>query len=238
VTEAAGPRTVSLPDGSKVRLNGDSEVIAEFSDGVRSVTLARGEAHFDVARDTRRPFVVTAGGVDVRAVGTAFLVRRAEGEVEVLVTAGVVGVNFTTNAEAVPDGIDVRRLEAGQRTVLRSPAGSLAFASAGPVETWTNAEIDRRLDWTLTRLDFRPTPLRDVVAEMNRHNVHRLRIADPALEELSVGGSFRIGDHETFVLLLEASFGLRVERKEGETVLHGRPEAALGREPYSANGDK
>jgi transmembrane sensor len=238
VAEAGGLRTVSLPDGSTVRLNHDSEMTVAFSDRMRSVVLANGEAHFEVTPDAKRPFVVSAGGVSVRAVGTAFLVRHAEAEVEVLVTAGVVDVNYAVSGAPETKDLDVRLLEAGQRTVIRSPFGTPGDLSTGTVETWTRAEIDRRLAWTQPLLDFPPTPLREIVAEMNRHSAHRLRLADPALGNMSVGGSFRLGDRETFILMLEASFGLRAERGAEETVLHGRSESGPGPAVYSPVSDK
>jgi transmembrane sensor len=47
-------------------------------------------------------------------------------------------------------------------------------------------------------------------------------VADPAIADLKVGGSFRVGDYDAFVRLLEASFGVTAERLENETVLRGR----------------
>ena len=54
--------------------------------------LVRGEAHFVVAADASRPFVVSAGAVSVRAVGTEFVVRYSAREIGVLVTEGRVAV--------------------------------------------------------------------------------------------------------------------------------------------------
>jgi transmembrane sensor len=229
-TLAAPARKLALPDGSSVHLNADSAAVVRYAKSERRVELARGEAHFDVRPDPSRPFVVVVDGVRVRAVGTAFLVRRAQDEVEVLVTSGVVALSY-------PDG--ERLLNAGERSLLRPGEDRSTYAASAPVDAVVAAEIGRRLAWTEGRLDFAPTPLRDVVAAMNRHGTHRFRIADPAVETLSVGGSFRIGEPETFALLLEASFGLRVERGPDETVLRG-PAAAPAARPdsYPTHGYK
>jgi transmembrane sensor len=56
------------------------------------VVLERGEAHFQVAKNPARPFVVVARGVEIRAVGTAFSVGLESTRVEVLVTEGQVAV--------------------------------------------------------------------------------------------------------------------------------------------------
>lgn len=238
VGEAGDSRSVSLPDGSRVRLLHHSEVKVAFSDAVRNIVLTNGEAHFEVAHDANRPFVVSAGGVNVRAVGTAFLVRHAEAQVEVLVTSGVVDVKYAVSG--APDGKDpdAQVLEAGERTVIRSPLGQSGYVSSGTIEKWTQAEIERRLSWIQPYLDFPPTPLREVLAEMNRHSVHRLRLADPALGSLSVGGSFRVGDRDTFILMLEASFGLRAERRTDETVFHSRSDSGPVPAVYSPLRDE
>lgn len=81
-----------LPEGSVIELNRGAIVEARFSPGERRVKLLRGEAHFNVAPDATRPFVVDAGGVAVRAVGTAFNVRLDSAAVEILVTEGQVAV--------------------------------------------------------------------------------------------------------------------------------------------------
>src|SRR5262249_31093929 len=68
-------RVVPLSDGSVISLNTDSEVVIAYSDARRSIQLIRGEALFDVSKDPLRPFVVRAGEMEVRAVGTSFTVR-------------------------------------------------------------------------------------------------------------------------------------------------------------------
>src|SRR3546814_7473302 len=59
---------------------------------VRQVALKDGEAWFQVAKDRARPFVVEIGDVRVRAVGTAFAVKRTAAGVDVQVTEGVVEI--------------------------------------------------------------------------------------------------------------------------------------------------
>ena len=83
----------ALPDGSLVELKDGSRIVIEFSETERRVRLTGGEAHFKVAKNSARPFVVETGGVAVRAVGTAFSVRLDAASVEVLVTEGKVTVD-------------------------------------------------------------------------------------------------------------------------------------------------
>ena len=59
------PELRTLSDGSVVELNATAEIAVDFSAARRDVRLVRGEAHFSVAKDASRPFVVSAGGVQV-----------------------------------------------------------------------------------------------------------------------------------------------------------------------------
>ena len=82
------PERLTLEDGSVVELNHGGKLEIDFSSETRRVRLVRGEANFTVAKNPERPFVVNAGGVDVRAVGTVFNVRLAREAVEVVVSEG------------------------------------------------------------------------------------------------------------------------------------------------------
>ncbi|MGH7958551.1 MAG: FecR family protein [Opitutaceae bacterium] len=242
-TELGGMRKLSLPDGSVVHLNTDSAVEVQFTSVERKVQLTRGEAHFTVARNQTRPFVVSAAGVDVRAVGTAFNVRlRSEG-VEVLVTEGKVRVNkdtasFTSRpqtaassptsssldgaVEVRPAGIatvEIASLSAGEKIVV-SPAPPVVEVAlpVTPIAI-SPAEIGRALAWQERRLEFVSVPLDEMVAEFNRYNRQKLVIADPGLAAQRFGGTFRPGDPAGFVRLLEAYFEVVAEQRDGETIL-------------------
>src|SRR5882757_6092785 len=83
-------RQVPLSDGSVVAINTQSTLEVAMHPDMREITLARGEAWFRVAHDKRRPFIVSAGRIRVRAVGTAFSVRRHDDGADVQVTEGVI----------------------------------------------------------------------------------------------------------------------------------------------------
>lgn len=226
-TDIGAFQRLELPDGSVVQLNTDSAVNVRYTDAERRVELVRGEAHFTVAKNSARAFIVSAGGVAVRALGTAFNVRLREQAVEVLVTKGRVQVSDVAKGVSLlggprPAGPPV--LEAGERAVITT-APEPAAGSPPPVavvEPVAPPEIERALAWQERRLEFESTPLAEVVAEFNRYNRHKLVIADPRLASRQFGGAFRADGYEAFVSLLEASFGVAAERGDGRTVLHSR----------------
>jgi transmembrane sensor len=75
VTTTGENRLVSLADGSKITLGADSAIASRFTDDVRRIILLSGEAFFEAAPDSSRPFVVESGGVDVTVFGTEFNVQ-------------------------------------------------------------------------------------------------------------------------------------------------------------------
>ena len=86
------PEKRTLSDGSIVELKRGAEIVVNFSEALRRVSLRKGEALFHVAKNAARPFVVEAAGVEVKAVGTAFAVQLGSKQVEVFVTEGRITV--------------------------------------------------------------------------------------------------------------------------------------------------
>lgn len=212
--EATSYRQETLSDGTVVDLNRGAHVMLHFTPGERRVVLVQGEAQFAVARNPARPFVVRAGGVDVRAIGTAFNVKLDGTQLEVLVTEGTVHVaqhpSSATASGSAPAASPpvVARVAAGHRTVIPvTPTSGLpAVVPASP------GEIERLLDWQPRLLDFDSTPLAEVAATFNRRNRLQLVLADPEIGSLPIVASIRSDNVEGFVRLLEATLGLKADR--------------------------
>ncbi|MGE5501698.1 MAG: FecR family protein, partial [Ignavibacteriales bacterium] len=94
-THVGEQRTVRLEDGSVLALNTDTKVVVHYTKARRDLRLVRGEAQFDVAKNRARPFIVTAEGEQVRAVGTSFVVRDEGHAVSVTLLEGKVTVTPT-----------------------------------------------------------------------------------------------------------------------------------------------
>jgi len=199
-----------LEDGSVIDLNRGGEIEVRFTAGERRVWLTRGEAHFTVAKNPARPFIVRAGKVEVRAVGTAFNVRLDPALVEVLVTEGHVQVTPPAGGPELPT------LAAGQRALVPE-------AGRPRIDTVSADEMSQLLAWQPRQLEFDSARLADVVAAFNRHNRIQLELGDATLTDLPVGASFRSNNVEGFVRLLEGTFDIRAERYGDRIVLHRAP---------------
>jgi transmembrane sensor len=205
-------RRMVLADGSVVDLRSDSEVQTDFTPEFRRVTLRRGEAHFEVAKNPGRPFVVRAGSLTVRDIGTIFDVQLGAAQVNVLVTEGKVTVEDSNRPQlpAVP------LLVAGQRAIISEEVGAPRVVVDRP----TAAEIEQALAWQSTWLVFDRTTLADAAAAFNRQNAQQLVLGDGALRGRRLDGMFRADNVDGFVRLLKESLDVRSEpRGENEIVL-------------------
>lgn len=190
------PTTIALADGSEVRLGGNSAVSVHYLPWRRSVELTRGEAAFDVVRDTGRPFVVDAGSAQITVLGTAFHVDRlASDAVAVQVSRGAV------------------RVHAGDRGD-RLAAGQAARVSGKVIHRVAMLEEDR--NWQSGWFVAHDVPLSDLVEKLRRYKVQPIHI-DPKIAGRLVVGRFKVSEPDTVLDAMKTSYGLRVVEKSGET---------------------
>ena len=185
---------VPLADGSGVVLNAGSRVGVALHAHERRVRLAQGEAWFQVAKDPTRPFVVEAGRVRVRAVGTAFAVRRFNHGAEVMVSEGIVET-WLTGAEQAKT-----RLVAGQSARVFEGRPILVDATA-------LTTVERKLAWRSKRIELDGETLGEAVAEFNRFNRRQVVIADSRLAGRRLYGVFHADDPESFARSVAMSLG-------------------------------
>jgi transmembrane sensor len=200
-------RQVSLIDGSSMVLNTATEARVRFSESEREVLLSRGEAHFEVAKDRARPFVVRSGNLTVTAIGTAFSVRKDGGVVNVTVTEGTVELAKAPTTFAAAEN-PRRRVSANQRAIV----GAATPVEVRPIE---HEEAERRLAWRTGMVAFKGEPLAEAVAEINRHNRRRIVIEDPTLAGRPIVGMFRANDIDTFARTAAAAMGAEVVEEDG-----------------------
>ena len=213
-TTVAGYERARLADGSTLELNAASAVRVQFTSAERRVQLESGEAHFAVAHDTARPFIVSAGPIAVRAVGTAFNVRyTAGGDIEVTVTEGKVRVGQSGPASSAAESAPL--VSAGQRIILPHHAPPPTVEQVDP------AALRAALAWQSRLADFAEAPLADVIARFNTRSRIQLFLADETLADRRIGGTFALDEAEAFVRLLERDGEIIGERR-GETEIHLR----------------
>lgn len=180
--------TVTLADGSIVTLDTDSLLRTRQSASERLLTLERGRAYFKVAKDRRRPFIVTAGDKSVVATGTEFAVDVDTRAVAVTLVEGSVRVEAPAERAGRAQKVDLK------------PGWQLT-ATADSNTRWrtTKVDVERAVSWTSGRLHFFNDSLGHAVSEMNRYSEKKIVIRDAEIARQPIVGNFRAGDIEAFV---------------------------------------
>ncbi len=202
-------RQVALEDGSIVTLNSDSVVKVDYQGNIRSIYLESGEASFKVAHNKARPFVVHAGNLLVRAVGTKFTVKLKDGEVSVVVDEGAVEIKRADQPRPA------RKLARDQELIAKN-SSPMQVASVDP------HELVRRLSWEQGWLIFDGETLAEAAERVNRYTDEPVVIDDDRLAERSFVGAFRIGDAKAFAQSAAAAYDATV-REEGGAIHLTRP---------------
>lgn len=205
-TPVGEQRTVALEDGSRIELNTDSRVRVRYSAGTRALTLERGQALFEVAHDTARPFIVKAGAASVRAVGTKFEVYRRAADVRVTLVEGKVLVTGAPDAQAATPLVAGQGVEVRRKTVT-APAKVDTAAVTG---------------WTQGRLTFHDARLVDAVTEINRYSRNKVVLAASAPANERINGAFDTGDPKAFANGVAALLDLKARPKGGDIELSGQ----------------
>jgi transmembrane sensor len=209
VSDVGEVRTIQLADGSHMVLDADTRATVHFDKALREIELASGEGLFQVTKDPARPFVVRAGPVSVRAVGTVFAVRSLGGRVDVTVTEGVVELVDHRGGESHV----IRRVSANEHA-------SVTETQQVEVENLARGEAQRRLAWREGMLDFAGEPLSVAVDQLNRRNRRQIVIDDSQLGSLPVVGNFHANDPDGFAATIAVALG--AQKIDGDDAIHLR----------------
>jgi len=194
-TEIGETRMLALEDGSRISLNTDTAITVHYSQNERRITLLRGEAYFDVAKNPERPFIVKDGSLTAKALGTHYSVRAGSGVLpqEVQVEEGRVEVTTDT---------DVAILTPGE-TVTLGDNGRLLRA---------RKDVASSMAWREGKLIFSSQPLREVLDILSQYRRGRIVILDEAAARQRVSGIFDLKDTDQALTILEESLPVSVSR--------------------------
>lgn len=207
-TDIGEQRTITLEDGSVVRLNSRSLLKVRFSQALREIDLVEGQALFEVAHDTHRPFTVRSGNSTIRAVGTQFDVNRRNTGTVVTVIEGRVKLDVPRSR--TPSAL----LAAGDQ--IRIAAGT------GTFERTAGANTAAAISWLQHELIFEGQPLTDVIEEFNRYTRKPIVLADPGLEDIRINAVFHSTNPESLLRFISRYDNVRVEQTEEEVRIFRR----------------
>jgi transmembrane sensor len=213
-------RILSLTDGSVIHLNTDSVVSVNFSDTRRDVKLLRGEAHFEVAHDAQRPFIVIAGDNTLTAVGTAFNVQITNAhQLELLVTDGKVLVKNKQQNYPISAAPTVSHSAAEISELM--VAGQKALITQQSIQqlNLSNEQIQTDLAWQQGMLVFHGEPLIEALHEISRYTSISFTLADEQVKKRRVAGYFKAGDIQGLLFALENNFNIVYTKLDDQTIV-------------------
>ena len=223
-TDVAQQRVETLSDGSVITLGGATRLSVQYSRDLRRVVLEQGEAYFEVAKDSTRPFVVRVADSEVRAVGTAFNIVRRDDAATVSVIEGVVDVTQSGTVPAQPaaaqGGQTQSQTAASNRQERLTRGQELTFSRDG--DTWKTKQhgnLDRATGWRDGRLAYIDERLDRVLQDINRYSPQKIVIGDWELGDLRYTGTVFSKDVTSWLQGLEQAFALRVLTVDDRTVL-------------------
>ena len=225
----------TLRDGSILTLNTNSEVSIDFSESRREVTLHKGEANFQVAKNKQRPFVVYAGEGMVWAVGTAFNVDYRHNAVDVVVSEGKVKIySGIGRLEKLPPLNTTNSHRANQPprdVILMAGEGDQYQRDTVSKQALPPQALEKKLAWQMGALLFEGETLEQAIHEISRYTDQALLITDPAIRDTRVGGRFKTDDIDRLLSSLAKSLDITIKKGKGKQLLLSAKKKKQTKEP-------
>ena len=174
---------ITLPDGSEVELNLNTQLSFANYRHHRSVRLSEGEAYFQVSHNDEQPFIISAANGTITVTGTRFNVWKYQNNVITAVTEGSVKVNSNEAESTLTLGMQVRYSAEGLHQV----------------RTISKADIQHTLAWRKGQLVLDNLTLAEALPQINRYLPAPLVLTSQAVEKLRIGGIYNTHDIQGLV---------------------------------------
>ncbi|HEX7025943.1 MAG TPA: FecR domain-containing protein [Gammaproteobacteria bacterium] len=221
VTGIAELRHELLEDGSALTVGANSHVAVRFTESSREIVLKRGEAFFEVAKDAGRPFIVSVGGGQVQAVGTAFNINKRDDSVTVSVVEGVVRITRKAflNEKSESEHAAIRETKVFHEARLEHDQ-QLTYDDAGQWQAVKNGKLpERATAWRDGRLSYVNESLDAVLQDVNRYTHRKLVLGDKSLGVLTYTGTVFSGEIGEWVQGLQRAFPIKVIETDKQILL-------------------
>lgn len=198
LTEQGEKASLVLPDGTRVQLNSESKLSynsSSYNVKNRAIKFS-GEGYFSVSKDSKRPFVISAKGLQVDVLGTVFnlSVKNNENTSTLALVSGSVSFTSTKSGKSVI-------LKPNQLVALNQRTGTMKISST------TNEDIS---SWSRDELVFRNAPL-SVVLESIEKTYNIKFESNPGINYTDIfTGTLSTNDINGVLEVLERSFRFNI----------------------------
>lgn len=222
-TEKGSRTTITLIDGTKVWVNGDTKLTydEDFGAKTRSVWLS-GEAYFEVAKDKAHPFIVHTDLMDVTALGTAFNVRsyKDENNAETALMEGSVQIAFRKkeNGKIV--------LKPMEKVVVRTPAVKSGGGKEQPEIAVVKVNYDSaqaiaaETGWLTNRLVFKQERLETIIKTLERNYGCSIQVKNNSLLDRKLSGTFKAESLTEILETFRLAAGIKYKINKDNVLLY------------------
>lgn len=179
-TGTAENRMVQLPDGSTATLGARSAIALHYTSRQRQVSVLAGEVFFNVRHDSTHPFVVLAGKMTARDIGTCFDVNKSDDRIDVAVKEGRIGLNY-----GIQGATTERQMLAGDLVSINVRSGTVTQSHVNPSEVGS---------WKEKRLTVSDATVHSVVETLRRYYPGFIVTYGKGLDTIHVAGSYDLTD--------------------------------------------
>lgn len=222
--KVADKREVRLPDGSIVILNSDSKLSynPDFNGKTREVVL-EGEAYFDVTKQPNKPFIVHAGGIKVKVLGTAFNIKNYKDErnIETTLLRGQIEVTGLKSANGKPlimhpnQKLIVPQKEQREQIETKEPAVIEPLVLVN-LDASLKQEERKETSWMYNRFEFRGEDFQSLAKNLERRLKIKIHFLDEESKSIRFNGSFENESPDQVFLALQkvAQFSYKINYNE------------------------
>lgn len=199
-------QNIPLPDGSTIKLNNRSKLIypQQFSGHSREVFL-EGEAYFDIAHDKQHPFIVRAGELKIKVLGTKFTVNATSLIPQITATLLEGSIDVSNEKEH-------KLMKPNQQLTYDVNSGEMLLTNL------TNAK--REIRWTQNIWVLSDTPLLDICQRLeHQFNVKFIIMNDQLIGKSFTGEFYTNESLESILETMQISTSFKYERKGKNIIL-------------------
>ena len=207
-TDKSSQKEIALPDGSKVWLNRNSELLyPESFDGDTRTLYLKGEAFFEISPDKSKPFIVHSGSSKTTVLGTSFNLRAYDKEDEVKLTVVTGKVAFT--------------LADDKEGVIVTPGDAAVLANGTKLISQVNNEDLNFLSWKTKQLMFDDTPMEKLINSLERHFNIKIDVENAETLNCRFTGDFEKTEIENAIKVITRATGTTYTINEGQYIING-----------------
>ncbi len=196
-----------LPDGTQVALNSGStlEYPSRFRGKERKVSL-EGEAFFEVTHNAQKAFVIDAGELKVRVLGTSFYVNTAsrENTMEVVLMSGSVKLEYQ-----------------GKEMLLEPGEKAVVLRQHGEIVKQANKDPNL-LAWKTRILRFNNTPLSEIIGVLQKVYHKDIRAVNPEILNCRITATFEGESLQEVLTVLQSTIDMQVRPNGNAIELSGK----------------